>query len=210
MSTLVIIGSTTFAPLSQVEDYLRERETWRVVTWGVSPVADHVCLVRPDATRLDPTQTRDELIAAGREPRTMVVAFTATDPDTKQTTKGTQDNIDLLQTNGIDVVEVESSLTPSQAWLYHQIESRLIKLETVPNARREFHLKRIAEDAAKIRAMRSELEQKLDREDRRMRAEGVPNDSPENDRWIRNLNRGVTLSKLLWRVEALDAVQVAA
>jgi hypothetical protein len=203
MSTLVIIGSTTFAPLSQVEDYLRERETWRVITWGTSPVADCVLAVRPDAVRLDATPGRDELIAAGREPRTMIVAFTAIDPDTKTITGGTRDNINLLQTNGIDVVEVESTLTPSQAALYHVIESRLNKIAS-GTGRRDFHIKRVIEDSERLRAMRTELEETLDREDRRMRDEKVPNDSPENDRWIRNLNRGVTMSKLLWRVEAIQ------
>lgn len=201
MSTIVIIGSTKFAPLSDIDDYLRGHEIDQIVAWGTSPLADHVCRVRPDAKRLDPTNTRDELINIGREPRTMIVAFTAVDPESKTVSQGTQDNINLLQTNGIDVKEIGSSLTPSQASLYYEIENRLIKLSSTAPSRRGFQVKRILESTEKMREVRADLERTLESEDIRMRLAKVPNDSEENDRWIRNLNRGVTMSKLIRRVE---------
>lgn len=201
MSTIVIIGSTKFAPLAEVDTFLRDHEIDQIIAWGTSPVADHVCRVRPDAKRLEPTNTRDELIHAGREPRTMIVAFTVIDPDTKRVSQGTQDNINLLQTNGIDVKEIESSLTAKQASLYYEIEHRLLKVASTEPARRGFQVKRILDATERMREIRGDLERTLESEDIRMRLAGVPNNSEENDRWIRNLNRGVTMTKLIKRVE---------
>ncbi len=76
-----------------------------------------------------------------------------------------------------------------------------MKVASTEPARRGFQVKRILDATERMREIRGDLERTLESEDIRMRLAGVPNNSEENDRWIRNLNRGVTMTKLIKRVE---------
>ena len=202
---ILIIGSTRFAPLKDIEGWLAFPDAEDVFTWGISPVAKEVHRLRPDAQILTASANRDELVRKGRDCR--VIAFVSRDPETKEISEGTRDNINLLETNGVNVEVVGSSLTSEQADAYHAVEVLFRKLLDTPADRSTFRINKLRRPCDRLEAICSALEDVLTEEDQRLR-ELDEQDDEGVKRWIRFLNRLGTMRALLAEVDSEIALRV--
>lgn len=202
---ILIIGSTRFAPLKDIDACLSFHTNDEIHTWGISPVAKEVHRLRPDANILTASANRDELVRKGRDCH--VIAFVSRDPETKEISEGTRDNIDLLETNGIDVEIVSSSLTTEQAEAYHAVEVLFRKLLDTPADRSTFRINKLQRPCDRLERICSALEDVLTEEDQRLR-ELDEQDDEGVQRWIRFLHRLGTMRALLAEVDSEIALRV--
>lgn len=222
MKNVIILGSRTFAPLDQVRDDIRALSP-DVAVYGVGK-ADLVTAaseVAMDFHAIQVTTDRAPILEAARRPSSVVWAYAARDPETKETTEGTQQLIDWLTSEGITVDVRRSELTAVQALAYHHLETELEKLIASPANRRRYRenrcytagvaLHRIHEavyrwlesnDSDPQLLARARTNYLADRTDDELTAE--LNDGA--DAWIRNLKRYELMSRLLIRTKALVAL----
>lgn len=191
MGSLLVFGSTRFAPLSDIPAFLADHADDTIWTWGTNDVAREVHRVRPDAQVLTASSNRNDIVSRSNAERVTAFALVARDPETREISEGTNGLITVLQKSRIQVEVVGSSLTAPQADAYHDVEWSYRKLATAASKRSRYHITRLAVPVARLDALCGDLELAL-----------ASDDTNDDDRWIRSLRRVETMRKLLNAVHA--------
>lgn len=155
----LILGSRTYAPLSDVTEYCNGKTD--LSTFGNSYVA--IGAEKAGARRRPLETTRKALLEMAREPGAEVVLFVARDPETKQPTSGMAGIQALLDTEGIPFTVVSSPFPGSLCEMIYNLREAVDRtVKQIPGARKDAAMARALGFSQVVTEKRNDLYEKLE------------------------------------------------
>ena len=159
MTTHLILGSRTYAPLRDVAEYCAGKTD--LFTFGVSHVALEA--ETAGARRKALESTRKTLLEMAHIPDTEIVLFVARDAATKLPTSGMADMQTLLNSEGIPFTVISSPFPGSLCEMIYNLREAVDRtVKQIPGARKDAAMSRALGFAQVVTDKRNDLMAKLE------------------------------------------------